>query len=200
MYDNSLRTFKDKLVRSSKIHYIRIYPIIYTLIGLILGLFSVYYIIRFNLTMGLIFWILNRIFDGLDGSTARLNNQTSKLGSYLDLVFDFIIYSGIIVGFIFINLSNPEIIITGSILLALYYINSIAWTYFEMIKGSNETREIKFLIEGLETIIFYILFFVFYQHLFLLLVIFGALVLLTIIQRIKYASQELRGIKLMNEN
>jgi phosphatidylglycerophosphate synthase len=191
MYDNSLRTFKDKLVRSGKIHNIKLNPLTYTLIGFVLGILSIYFIISSNLILGLVFWILNRSFDGIDGSIARINNQTSKLGSYLDIVFDFIIYSGIIVGFIFINLSSPAIIISGSILLALYYINSIAWTYFEILDESTHTKPKKFLIEGFETIIFYILFFVLYQYLLSIFLVFGGLILLTILQRIKYALQEL---------
>ena len=161
MYDNQLRDFKDTLTRFARIDKININPITYTLVGLIFGLLSIYSVFISNISFGLLFWVLNRLFDGLDGSTGRINERSSKLGAYLDLVFDFVIYSGIIVGFIYINLSDPGIIITGSVLLALYYINSIAWTYFEILGGSTAVNKPKFLIEGFETIIFYILFFIF---------------------------------------
>ena len=41
---------------------------------------------------------LNRLADGLDGIVARMN-QTTDAGAYLDIVLDFIFYSGIVCGF-----------------------------------------------------------------------------------------------------
>jgi phosphatidylglycerophosphate synthase len=41
----------------------------------------------------LIFWLLNRFLDCLDGSLARATNSATQLGGFLDLLSDFIIYS-----------------------------------------------------------------------------------------------------------
>lgn len=40
-------------------------------------------------------WLLNRLFDCLDGSLARHRNLASELGGFLDLLGDFIVYSAI---------------------------------------------------------------------------------------------------------
>lgn len=53
--------------------------------------------------LALIAILLNRLFDGLDGSIARLT-QTSDRGGFLDIVLDFLFYSAIPVGF---ALANP---------------------------------------------------------------------------------------------
>ena len=52
------------------------------------------------LAAGLYYWailliILNRLMDGLDGPLSR-QTQSTDLGGYLDIVFDFIFYSGTI--------------------------------------------------------------------------------------------------------
>jgi phosphatidylglycerophosphate synthase len=43
--------------------------------------------------MALIFWLLNRFLDCLDGSLARATNSATQLGGFLDLLSDFIVYS-----------------------------------------------------------------------------------------------------------
>ena len=48
--------------------------------------------------------LLNRLADGLDGAIAR-NTQTTDLGGYLDIVCDFLVYSGVVFGF---ALARPE--------------------------------------------------------------------------------------------
>lgn len=47
--------------------------------------------------------VLNRIADGLDGALARLKTTTDA-GGFLDIVLDFIFYSGVVVGF---GLADP---------------------------------------------------------------------------------------------
>ena len=45
--------------------------------------------------LAILFIILNRLMDGLDGPLSR-QTQSTDLGGYLDIVFDFIFYSGTI--------------------------------------------------------------------------------------------------------
>ncbi|CAK3962316.1 CDP-alcohol phosphatidyltransferase [Lecanosticta acicola] len=40
-------------------------------------------------------WVLNRALDCLDGAVARQRDQSSDLGGFLDLLGDFVVYSGI---------------------------------------------------------------------------------------------------------
>jgi len=37
----------------------------------------------------MIYWILNRILDGMDGMVARKRNISTKFGGYLDILVDF---------------------------------------------------------------------------------------------------------------
>ncbi|KAI4273163.1 MAG: hypothetical protein LQ337_004835, partial [Flavoplaca oasis] len=43
-----------------------------------------------NTTLPLLFWILNRALDCLDGALARHRGTASELGGFLDLLGDFI--------------------------------------------------------------------------------------------------------------
>ena len=39
--------------------------------------------------MSLIFFLLTRLLDGIDGAYARATNQCTEFGGYLDIVVDF---------------------------------------------------------------------------------------------------------------
>src|SRR5262245_20755769 len=54
--------------------------------------------------VGLVFLLANRLSDGVDGVLARRTGSTD-LGGYLDIVLDFIIYSGAAFAF---ALARPE--------------------------------------------------------------------------------------------
>lgn len=47
--------------------------------------------------IALVLWLANRLLDGLDGPVARRRGATD-LGGFLDLVADFSIYAGFVVG------------------------------------------------------------------------------------------------------
>ena len=97
MFDVYLRNLKDaiteplsKLIARLVKH--RISPNTLTCISGIFGLISVYFLFQNTPSSAFLFWVLNRIFDGLDGSYARLTNQQSDFGGYLDILVDFTIY------------------------------------------------------------------------------------------------------------
>jgi phosphatidylglycerophosphate synthase len=76
-----------------------------TVIGFVFGLFSIA-AIAFNLYwLGAALIMVNRVCDGLDGEIARLTKATDR-GAYLDIVLDFIFYSGVVFGF---ALANPSV-------------------------------------------------------------------------------------------
>ena len=43
-------------------------------------------------------WLANRLLDGLDGPTARAAHRSGEAGGFLDIVADFSVYAGIILG------------------------------------------------------------------------------------------------------
>jgi phosphatidylglycerophosphate synthase len=107
---------------------------------------------------------LNRIADGLDGAIARLTHPTEQ-GAYLDIVLDFIFYSGIIFGF---ALANPDqnalaaaalifsFIGTGSSFLA-FAILAERLKLHSMTYPNKGFYYLNGLTEGTETILFFVL-------------------------------------------
>lgn len=69
-----------------------------TLCGFGLGCLAIVAVMAGQFTAGVILLGLNRVADGLDGAIARRNGVTD-LGGYLDIVLDFIVYSGVVFAF-----------------------------------------------------------------------------------------------------
>lgn len=86
---------------------------IMTFIGFICGLFSILSIIFHHYHLAAFFIICNRLADGLDGAIAR-NSQLTDFGGFLDIVCDFIIYSGVVFAF---GATRPENIFYASFLI-----------------------------------------------------------------------------------
>lgn len=76
-----------------------------TLLGFVIGLLSLLALIYQEYNTALLFIIINRIFDGIDGALARIQGATDS-GGFLDITLDFLFYSLVPFGFI---LANPEI-------------------------------------------------------------------------------------------
>ncbi len=69
-----------------------------TIFGFFCGILSIALIANDYLNYALFFLCLNRLSDGLDGAVARAS-KLSDFGGFLDIVSDFIIYSGIVFAF-----------------------------------------------------------------------------------------------------
>lgn len=139
--------------------------------------------------LAIIFIILNRLCDGLDGNLARIN-KTTKFGGFLDIIADCIFYVSIPLGFALLSKSNsfPTII-----LLISYIINLSSFLGLAAIKNISE-RELKNekksfyysfgIIEGAETFLFYLIVCIFPSQYSLLAYIFSFLVFVTSLKRI----------------
>lgn len=94
-----------------------------TLIAFIFGLLSSYYLFYSQNCLGILLFALNRIFDGLDGTVARLTNKQTDFGGYLDIVTDFTIYSLIPIS---LTLSSPNIYALSllSIMISTFFVNA----------------------------------------------------------------------------
>jgi phosphatidylglycerophosphate synthase len=120
-------------------------------------------------------WLLNRLLDGLDGTTARVNNKQSDFGGYLDIVLDMVAYVTIPIG-LALAVNKTNVYIALIFLFASFYINSAAWmmlaAYLEKFKqGARINGELTSvtmptsIIEGAEAVLFYSIFLLFPQHL-----------------------------------
>lgn len=84
-----------------------------TITGFLFGIIAIMLIINQQYTDASIFIVLNRIFDGIDGAVARHSSLTD-FGGFLDIVCDFIIYSGVVFAF---GISNDDFLICSLFLL-----------------------------------------------------------------------------------
>ena len=138
----------------------------------------------------MVFFLFNRFFDGLDGSLARLTKETD-LGGFYDIVFDFIFYGLLPLGFIIIDNQNSvayafllsSFVGTGTTFLAS------AW-FFEKNKNYLKKKEKKSffyidgITEGFETIIFFVLMLILNKYSYVISWLFGILCWITVFIRI----------------
>lgn len=108
--------------------------------------------------------LASRVADGLDGAVARVRGRTD-FGGYLDIVCDFLFYAAIPLAFV---LRDPGANgVAGAVLLASFYVNGATFLGYAVLaeKKGMETRSrgeksLYFtagLLEGTETIGFFVL-------------------------------------------
>ncbi len=134
-----------------------------TISGLIIA-FLCFIVLSFgHFYLGLILIIINRFLDGLDGSLARLS-KPRKFGAFLDITSDFAFYALIPLGFAVF--SPYENALPTAFLLAAFYVNGssflaeaiIVEKYNIEIDQKDKGFFYSFgLIEGFETICFFLL-------------------------------------------
>ncbi len=157
-----------------------------TLFGFAAGLTAAA-LIAFNLyQLGLIFLIVNRIADGLDGALARLQGPTSE-GAYLDICCDFIFYSAIVVGFAFAQPEQNALI--GCVLILSFMTTGATFLAFAILAEKHQLSKVNYpnkgfyylggITEGTETIIFMILCCLLPNYFYLLGSVFASLCFIT---------------------
>ncbi len=199
MFDRQIQNFTQKpLLYISKLFLKFISPNQMTLIGFGFGVLMCVAIVIDQYLIGLIFLLLNRLSDGLDGAMARLQRPT-PLGGYLDIVLDFLIYGGFVVSF---GISEQNNTFLSMILLFCYIGTGATFLAKAAILPSlthqslNEDIPKSFhyavgLVEGGETIVFMILCLLFPDFFIYLSSIFVVLCVITIIFRIIVCYREL---------
>jgi phosphatidylglycerophosphate synthase len=202
MLDYTLRGIKERALTAIAIRIGQVlHPTTITFMAFMVGLIGVWLLVIKQYNLGLIFWLLNRILDGLDGTVARQNKLQSDLGGYLDIVTDFVIYALIPIALVFSDPTAPRYL-SLAILLATFYVNAASWMYLAAIlekraQGSAARGEMTTvtmpagLIGGAETIIFYCLFLLFPAYIASLFVTMSLLVSITIGQRLVWAVRHL---------
>ena len=202
MLDEILREIKEVVL----IPYARILvrfssPNQMTLIGFFLGIASAYSFATGLVGWGMVFWFANRIVDGFDGTMARVSGKQTDFGGFLDMVCDMVVYALIPIG-LTVYAASLEAQINAfswhwfslSIMLGVFYVNIGSLFYLSALiekhnslKKGSKTTSIAFptsLIEGTETIVFYTLFMLFVEHLFLLYLVFSFLCCINIMHRL----------------
>ena len=161
MFDIALRRMKDQCVEPI-CRYLpsQLSPNLFTAFAFIFGLAACYSAAtseRRLLSVSL--WLLNRLFDCLDGSLARVHGSTSEVGGFLDLLSDFVIYSILPISVAFgqdSKLLKPDWRAVA-MLEASFHINNFVLFYVAAVTsktGADELTSVSMqpaLIEGFES-------------------------------------------------
>lgn len=167
-----------------------------TLIGLGLGLFSALCIALGAPFLALFPLLAGRIADGLDGAVARATRKTD-FGGYLDITADFLFYGAVPAAFVF---ADPTVNgAAGAFLLTAFYFNGTSFLGFAILaekhghktdaQGQKSLYYSNGILEGTETIVFFVLLCLFPTYFALMSYVFGALCFATAILRIYGAKQ-----------
>jgi len=140
----------------------------------------------------LFFILLNRLFDGLDGTVARLTEPTDR-GGFLDIVLDFLFYSSIPLGF---AIASPDSNALAAATLIYAFIGTgCSFLAFAIIAAKREMDSTDYpdkgfyylggLTEATETIAVFALMCLFPSWFYMLAYGFAALCFLTTFLRIR---------------
>lgn len=138
-------------------------------------------------------WLLNRLIDGVDGPVARRRGST-ELGGLLDIVADFAIYAGFVVG---VAVAVPAARLACAVLLAAYYVSGSTFLAVSSLlerldragAAHEDGRSLRFvggLAEGTETVLAYVLICLLPTHAEVVVWIFAVLVAVTAGQRLVF--------------
>ena len=150
-------------------------------------------------TLGLVLWLVNRMLDGLDGLDGPVarSRGASDLGSFLDIVVDFSIYAGFVVG---VAVAVPEARLACVVLLTAYYVSGTAFLALSSLVerrggGVGDGRPLRFvggLAEGTETVVVYALICLVPAWTLGIVWVFTAAVAVTAVQRVVLGVHTLR--------
>ncbi len=170
-----------------------------TLVGLALGLGAAALIAWDQPLWALGLLLLSRVADGLDGAVARASEKTD-FGGYLDITCDFLFYGAIPMGFVWLNPAENGA--AGAFLLTSFYFNGATFLGFAIMaekhdltssrRGSKSLYFTGGLLEGTETIGFFVLLCLFSSFFPPLAWGFGTLCFITAGSRILLARQVFR--------
>ena len=166
-----------------------------TLIGLGFGLLAAGLIAGGHAGLLVILPLLaSRIADGLDGAVARAQGKTD-FGGFLDIICDFAFYGAVPMAFV---LRDPGLNgAAGAFLLASFYVNGATFLGFAILAAkrgletqSRGEKSLYFtagLLEGTETILFFLLIALWPSGFATAAWLFGALCLVTALARVLLA-------------
>jgi phosphatidylglycerophosphate synthase len=165
MFDAALRPLIDRPLATAgraTAHY-GVSATAVTVAGLAAGLLAVIAIALQVYTAGFALVILNRVLDGLDGAVARATQPTDA-GGYLDIVVDYVFYGGIPLAFAIADPARNAL--PAAALLAGFCLTCSSFLAFATIAAKrglvteSHGRKSFFysrgLVEGTETILFFL--------------------------------------------
>ncbi len=175
-----------------------------TLMGFAVGMLGCGAIVYQQFEWALALILANRLADGLDGAVAR-QAPASDLGGYLDIVLDLIFYSGVPFAF---ALAEPDYALPAAFLIYSFIGTGGSFLAFAVLaaqrgmttdrRGQKAFYYAAGLMEGTETIVFFVLFCLLPSDFAVLAYLFGSLCWLTTAARIGVAVQTFTVPRLPN--
>jgi len=162
-----------------------------TLTGLALGLSAAALIAAGAAgALALLPLLASRLADGLDGAIARATQRTD-FGGYLDILCDFLFYGAVPLAFV---IRDPDANgIAGALLLASFYVNGTSFLGYAVLaekrgmttalRGEKSLYFTAGLLEGSETIVFFVALCLWPQSFAWAAPVFAALCLVTALSR-----------------
>ena len=136
-----------------------------TITGFLLGIVALPLLASQLYTWALVFILLNRVLDGIDGEVARLTIATDR-GAFLDIALDFVFYALIPLGFALANVTENAL--AAAVLLAAFAGTGSSFLAFSLMAQKRKLHAQKFpskglyyiggLTEGAETIAVFVAF------------------------------------------
>jgi phosphatidylglycerophosphate synthase len=167
-----------------------------SLLGLAFGLAAAGAIWAGAYLLAIGFILASRLADGLDGAVARARGVTD-FGGYLDIVCDYVFYAAIPLAFVLADPATNGA--AGAFLLLSFYVNGGSFLGFavlaekkQMHSHAHGVKSLYFtggLLEGTETILFFLALCLLPQHFAPLAWGFGALCLVTACARVMLAAR-----------
>ena len=147
----------------------------------------------FSYGIALIFILLSRLMDGLDGPLAR-QTEATDIGGFFDIVSDFIFYSGVV---FFFAVGRPEVALASAFLIFSFMGTASSFLAYAIIASKrdiNHERQgkksffyVSGIAEGTETILVLVLFCLLPDYFTVIAVIYGVLCWLTTYGRVRQA-------------
>jgi phosphatidylglycerophosphate synthase len=200
MLDRAARRLIDPVLDqlAGAAHERRLTPDQITVAGFACGLAAMAAIALQSYELGLLLLLANRLADGVDGALARRKGATD-LGGYLDIVLDFIIYSGAVFAF---ALAQPDHAVAAAFLIFSFMGTGSSFLAFAIFAakrkldgeaaGSKSFYYLGGITEGTETILLFVVILLFPSWFVAAAYLYGGLCWLTTIGRIGAAVQRLR--------
>ncbi|SBS30981.1 Inner membrane protein YnjF [Marinomonas spartinae] len=162
-----------------------------TVIGFVIGMLALPALYFGNASLALVFVLINRAMDGLDGAVARIT-APSDFGGYLDITLDFIFYSAVVFGF---ALMNPDAnALAASFLIFSFMGTGSSFLAFAIMAEKRRIERLDYgkkslyflggLTEGAETIAFLVLICLYPLHFSIFAYIFGLMCWVTTATRL----------------
>jgi phosphatidylglycerophosphate synthase len=206
MFDTSLRRAKDRIGEPLAARLKNLSPNAISFLAFLVGILTAFLAARGLYLWALVFWMLSRVFDGLDGLIARIHCKQSDFGGYFDIILDFVIYAAVPIAIV-LGAPSLDRYLALTFMLGAFYVNGASWMYLAAILEKRGSQFVgdpaapsamtsivmpSGLVGATETILAYCAFLLWANQVVILFSIFGAMVVLTSIQRLTWAWRKLR--------